>query len=181
MTHLDNNNILYDLQHGFRGKRSTVKQLISLYDDLVTTRSKKVQTDLVVMDFAKAFDKVCHRLLGMKLSHYGVRDHELQWIESFLSGRSQTVVVEGKRSEKAPVISGVPQGTVLGPILFLVYINDIAEKVEHSQVRLFADDCILRWKSEQYTTASNSKRTSTLLVNGKKPGSWSSTQASVKF
>ena len=97
MTHLDNNNILYDLQHGFRGKRSTVTQLISLYDDLVTTRSKKVQTDLVVMDFAKAFDKVCHRLLGMKLSHYGVRDHELQWIESFLSGQSQTDAVEGKR------------------------------------------------------------------------------------
>ena len=63
MTHLDTNNILYDLQHGFRGKRSTVTQLLSLYDDLVSTRSKKVQTDLVVMDFAKAFDKVCHRLL----------------------------------------------------------------------------------------------------------------------
>ena len=144
MTHLDNNNILYDLQHGFRAKRSTVTQLISLVDDLVSSRSKKVQTDLVVMDFAKAFDKVCHRLLGMKLEHYGIRGNELRWIKNFLQGRSQTVVVEGKCSKRAPVISGVPQGTVLGPPLFLAYINDIAEKVEHSQLRLFADDCILR-------------------------------------
>ena len=73
MSHLDNNGVLYDLQHGFRAKSSTVTQLISLVDDLVFSRSKKVQTDLVVMDFAKAFDKVCHRLLAMKLDHYGIR------------------------------------------------------------------------------------------------------------
>ena len=144
MAHLDNNHILYDLQHGFRAKRSTVTQLISLYDDLVSTRLNKVQTDVIIMDFAKAFDKVCHRLLGLKLDHYGIRNQEHTWIMNFLNGRSQTVVVEGRTSERAPVSSGVPQGTVLGPILFLVYINDIAEKVKHSQVRLFADDCILK-------------------------------------
>ncbi|KAK7095258.1 hypothetical protein V1264_006690 [Littorina saxatilis] len=94
------------------------------------------------MDFAKAFDKVNHSLLVHKLHHYGIRNSTNSWIASFLHGRSQAVVVEGSRSTNIPVKSGVPQGSVLGPCLFLIYINDLAARVS-STTRLFADDTIV--------------------------------------
>ena len=96
------------------------------------------------MDFAKAFDKVSHRLLAEKLDHYGIRGLTLKWITNFLANRTQRVVVEGRMSDSAPVTSGVPQGTVLGPILFLIYINDLPSRAHHSTIHLFADDCIIQ-------------------------------------
>ena len=144
MTHFQANNILYDLQHGFSHGKSCETQLISLTDDLAVNRNNGIQTDLVFMDFAKAFDKVPHRRLLHKLQYYGVRGNTLVWIQNFLLGRSQTVVLDGERSDPMPVTSGVPQGTVLGPILFLAYINDLPEHAANAKVRLFADDCILQ-------------------------------------
>jgi ribonuclease P/MRP protein subunit RPP40 len=94
------------------------------------------------MDFSKAFDVVPHGSLLTKLAYYGIRGNTLEWIDSFLSNRTQRVVVDGEMSQLAPVTSGVPQGSVLGPILFLVYINDITEGIT-STARLFADDTIL--------------------------------------
>ena len=97
----------------------------------------------VVVDSAKAFDKVAHNILLFKLSSYGVKGNILGWIGFFLSERSQKVVLEGKSSSSVTVLSGVPHGSVLGPSLFLIYINDLPEYVSNSTVRLFADDTIL--------------------------------------
>ena len=102
----------------------------------------KVQTDVAILDFSKAFDTVPHKRLLHKLSHYGITGKINLWIASFLLDRKQCVVVDGESSSSARVVSGVPQGTVLGPLLFLCFINDLPDQVK-SRVRLFADDCLL--------------------------------------
>ena len=100
------------------------------------------QTDLIIMDFAKVFDKVPHRRLLHKLEYYGIRGSTHKWINSWLSGRTQQVVLDGQASDPVPVLSGVPQGSVLGPVLFLLFINDLPDNIR-SSVCLFADDCVL--------------------------------------
>ena len=102
------------------------------------------QTDVMIMDFAKAFDKVPHRRLLYKLDYYGIRGSTHKWISLWLSvsERSQKVVLDGQASDPVPVLSGVPQGSVLGPVLFLIFINDLPDNIR-SSVRLFADDCVL--------------------------------------
>ena len=137
--HFNQHNILYDLQHGFRERRSCETQLIQLVEDLSRNMISGKQTDLILLDFSKAFDKVNHLKLLYKLQTHGVQGKALRWIESFLVGRSQTVVLNGNSSDELQVSSGVPQGSVLGPILFLLYINDLPDSLQ-SQVRLFADD-----------------------------------------
>ena len=97
------------------------------------------QTDLVLLDFSKAFDKVRHQKLLLKLHRYGIRGPTLKWIQAFLSERTQTVVIDNKKSATVPVTSRASQDSVLGPILFLIYINDPSDKTR-SKVRLFADD-----------------------------------------
>ena len=100
-------------------------------------------TDLIIMDFAKAFDKVPHRRLLHKLEYYGIRGStHLKWINSWLSVHTQQVVLDGQASDPVPVLSGVPQGLVLGPVLFLIFINDLLDNIR-SSVRLFANDCVL--------------------------------------
>ena len=101
------------------------------------------QVDVILLDFSKAFDKVPHQRLLHKLQFYGVCGNTLSWIRAFLSNRTQQVALEGVYSAPAAVTSGVPQGTVLGPLLFLAYINDLPDSVKHSQTRLFADDSLI--------------------------------------
>ena len=141
MNHGENNNILYPLQHGFRRGRSCETQLIEFIDDLSSNLQKNQQTDVLNMDFAKAFDKVCHSLLVHKLHHYGIRGKVNNWIKNWLTNRKQCVVVEGEKSQFVIEFSGVPQGSVLGPCLFLYYINDLAAQL-HSTVRFYADETI---------------------------------------
>ena len=143
INHLEKNNLLYDLQHGFRHSRSCETQLLSFVQELASNYDKNIQTDLIIMDFAKAFDKVPHQRLLYKLKYYGINNETLNWINAFLSDRTQTVVLDGESSDIAPVTSGVPQGTVLGPVLFLVYINDLPDYLNSSKLRLFADDSII--------------------------------------
>ena len=143
MKHLEKNNILNDLQHGFRQGRSCEVQLISLLDDLTINYNRSIQTDMIITDFAKAFDVIPHQRLLYKLNWYGIRGTTSQWIQSFLSNHSQRVILENSQSSLIHVTSGVPQGTVLGPILFLVYINDLPDSISHSTLRLFAVDFLL--------------------------------------
>jgi hypothetical protein len=140
--HLTLNNILLKNQHGFRNGLSCETQLAEFVNDLHVNQSGGGRVDAVVMDFSKAFDKVAHGRLLFKLGQYGIDGKTRQWIHSFLTGRSQCVVVDGEASPWVPVTSGVPQGSVLGPILFLIYINDISSNIS-SNIRLFADDTII--------------------------------------
>ena len=110
--HLDNNGILYDLQHGFRSKRSCETQLVMFLEDLLRNTIEGQQTDLILLDFSKAFDKVNHANLLYKLQQYGIRSETLKWIEAFLSNRLQQVVVENEESDTVPVTSGVPQDSL---------------------------------------------------------------------
>ena len=97
---------------------------------------------MAILDFSKAFDVVPHQRLLIKLDHYGIRGNTKRWIQNFLTDRQQRVVVNGTPSAWEKVLSGVPQGTVLGPHLFLLFINDIGEGID-SNIRLFADDCLV--------------------------------------
>lgn len=142
MKHADNHNILYPLQHGFRKSRSCVSQLIEFIDDVSSALDAGRQSDVLVMDFSKAFDKVNHSLLLHKLRYYGISEPVIAWLEDLLDNRKQSVLVEGEMSGPLDVRSGVPQGSVIGPCLFLFYINDIPIGLE-STVRLFADDTIV--------------------------------------
>ena len=111
-------------------------------DDVAKNLERGRESDVIILDFSKAFDCVNHRKLLHKLNSYGINKQILIWLKSFLERRTQVVVVENSESEIIQVTSGVPQGSVLEPLLFHLYINDLPESVK-SQCRLFADDALL--------------------------------------
>ena len=132
---------LYHLQHGFLKGRSTVTQLLEVYQDILNSVAGGQEVDAIYLDLSKAFDKVPHNLLLTKIEMCGISDPLLSWFKSYLTGRQQRVVIDGSFSEWLPVTSGVPQGSILGPIMFLVYINDAPDYIcSSSTIALFADD-----------------------------------------
>ena len=139
--YLESNNIITETQHGFRSGRSCFTQLLDHMENIFQNLQENKEVDVIYLDYAKAFDKVDHEILLAKLRKLGIKGKLLQWIRDFLSeNRFQTVLVNGKRSFLASVLSGVPQGSVLGPLLFLVYINDLVNTIQHSKISSFADD-----------------------------------------
>ena len=139
LKHLAENNILSDSQHGFREGRSCLTNLLDTLETWTDILDDKNGIDVAYLDFRKAFDLVSHRHLIYKMSKYGIRNKVLNWVASFLDQRTQRVVIRGTASQPFAVSSGVPQGSVLGPILFLIFINDLPLEVI-SHVSLFADD-----------------------------------------
>ena len=132
---------MYHMQHGFIRGKSTTTQLLEVYHEILESVASGNEVDAIYLDFSKAFDKVPHHLLLKKLDTLGIRGSLLTWFESYLKDRQQRVVIHGVCSDWLPVTSGVPQGSILGPLLFLVYCNDIPTCIEeNSTLALFADD-----------------------------------------
>ena len=139
LTHLKSNSLLLTRQFGFLGGRSTILQLLTFLDKCVYAISRGNVMDIVYLDFQKAFDTVPHKGLMVKLQAYGISGVILNWINAFLNGQTQRVIVNGIASRKEVVISGVPQGSVLGPLLFVLYINDPPDTLV-CHCMMFADD-----------------------------------------
>ena len=131
---------LHNLQYGFLKGKSTTSQLLQVLNEIGELLDKRVQVDTIYLDFAKAFDRVDHQLLLKKLLLFGINGSLLCWLSDYLHFRFQKVTVLGKTSNILPVPSGVPQESILGPLLFLIYVNDLAIATVNSSVALFADD-----------------------------------------
>ena len=157
LNHLSTNNLLSPHQFGFIPGRSCSTQLLLLLDYLTSHLDNGYSIDVIYLDFQKAFDTVPHRRLLQKLISFGIHGNVLKWIESFLSNRRQQVVLNGHKSCFIPVTSGVPQGSVLGPLLFIMFVNEIPSIVS-SPALMFADDtkifCVIR-NGEDYTALQN--------------------------
>ena len=146
--HLKNNNMLHKLQSGFRKSHSTDTALIHLIDQLLFSLDSNNVIGLVFIDYRKAFDLINHDILLSKLRGYDIGEREVQLFKNYLSGRSQYVNIDGTHSHTKPIHYGVPQGSVLGPLLFLIFVNDLPAAVQHSVVNTYADDTALSYSCD---------------------------------
>ena len=157
--HLESNNLLNEAQHGFRKGRSCLTNILETLEQWTKILDEGDGVDVAYLDFRKAFDLVSHELLIHKMTKYGISGQILEWVRNFLHNRTQKVVIRGTASEAVKVTSGVPQGSVLGPILFLIFINDLPTKVI-SPISLFADD------SKIFSRITTKKRVAARAPNG---------------
>jgi hypothetical protein len=141
--HINNNKIIKSSQHGFRKNFSTTTQLLHVLHHASESLSRRLDYHLVSFDFAKAFDKVPHNLLVHKLKAYKFSSQVVNWVEEWLRDRTSVVTINDQVSHQFSVVSGVPQGSVLGPLFFLVYINDMPDTVANADCRLYADDTLI--------------------------------------
>ena len=145
MKHFENNNILTDQQHGYRNRCSTETQLIRIVDLLAKGLEARSQTDVISLDYARAFDTVPFRRLLLKMRYYGM-GKLLPWLEDFITTRWQKVVVNGSMSRLVKVLSGIPLGTVIAVLCFLLFINDLPDNINNSFSGIFCDDTVLAKK-----------------------------------
>ncbi|KAI8493251.1 hypothetical protein Bbelb_292550 [Branchiostoma belcheri] len=143
-TYLKEHNILNALgQSGFRPKHSCSTTLLHVTDTILSNMDKGLVTGAVFLDLKKAFDTVCHQVLLHKLRFNGIQGMALTWFHSYLSDRTQTTVINGVNSDLLNISVGVPKGSVLGPLLFIIYINDLPDQIIHGHIALYADDTAL--------------------------------------
>lgn len=140
--YLEEQNLIFKQQYDFRRNYSCNTQLASFIHDIHSSLDTGVRVDAIFVDFSKTFDRVPHRRLIHKLTKLNIDHTVVSWIKEFLSNRVQFTLVNNHNSSLFPVTSGVPQGSLLGPLLFLTYINDLPDGVK-SNIRLFADDCVI--------------------------------------
>ena len=140
MEYFNKHNFLFDNQFGFRANHSTTDALYSSVNMIKTESHNHNHVMGIFLDLSKAFDTVDHTILLHKLNHYGIRGNSYLWFQSYLSNRTQFTVIDGISSSHLPVSTGVPQGSILGPLLFLIYINDIQFAHPQTKLTLFADD-----------------------------------------
>ena len=131
---------LYNLQFGFRASHSINHALVSLTEAIKNSLDNRKFGCGIFLDLQKAFDSVNHAILLLKLEHYGIRGIALDWFKSYLSARKQYVIINGSKSNNLSVTCGVPQGSVLGPLLFLIYVNDLPHSSTKLSFYLYADD-----------------------------------------
>jgi len=149
--HLNAENLINDNQHGFVKGKSCLSNLLEALDYITSTLDQGEALDAIYLDYAKAFDSVPHERLLLKLSSYGIQGKLCTWISSFLTGRVQKVTIRRSQSSPVNVVSGVPQGSVLGPLLFILYVNEIPDIVS-SRMFMYADDSKLINESNSYKT-----------------------------
>ena len=163
---LEENNLLLESQHGFRRHRSCLTNLIEFFHGMLQDFDRNRAIDILYLDFQKAFDKVPHKRLMSKVRALGITGAVSNWIEAWLKDRRQRVAINGASSNWIPVLSGVPQGSVLGPLLFIIYINDIDVGIVN-RIAKFADDTKLG------ANVATSESVEMLRLDLEKLGEWS--------
>ena len=158
--YINENKILTELQFGFQKNKSTEYAISSILSQINNAFSNNKSSYCIFLDFAKAFDTVNHSILIDKLEHYGVKGQTLALFTSYLTNRQQVVEVNGKLSEFGTIRHGVPQGSILGPLLFLLYINDISQSSDILNFFLFADDTAVFYSDDP-----SNKDTESILNN----------------
>ena len=149
------NSIIYESQYGFRQGHSTIHAVSEFIENVIDGFDKRESTLAVFLDLSKAFDTIDHNILLQKLKFYGIRGNAFDWFTSYLSHRVQYVALEDYNSDRYFIKCGVPQGSVLGPLLFLIYINDLPKNLSHCKSILFADDANIFRKSKHLSELFN--------------------------